>query len=367
MPALTAPLQLSANLFVVYSEYPHFDSGNVYLVTGAYPTLIDCGSERAVPQLLRNLALLGLNVRDVHQVIATHGDYDHTQGFHELRKHQPDLPLLINRHDWPTMLEGDPYRNSSYLYQRPFVPFAADQCLPLDEGDVVPAGNTTLTVYHSPGHTEGSVCLLGDVDGRDVLFAGDAIGGSMKSLAGADLQIWANAVVTWTESLQRLATLPFDWVLNGHEPAATLPLERVLVDRLLGSFGKMLNPWFLLGDDDVVTSGVAHTDQNTLQNLPGVPWLPGTSRGESVVGRVPLSGAHLRTADSVRMGSAGSLLLQVDRGPLLPPDASLDGDAGLDPDDLVAGAVGVDEAEVEEGAHVDDVPIGGAFGHHAPA
>jgi len=87
-----------------------------------------------------------------------------------------------------------------------------------------------------------------------VLFAGDAIGGSMKSLAGADLQLWAKAMVTWAESLQRLGALSFDWVLNGHEPAGTLPLRRSHVDRLLESFGKMMNPWFLL-DDDEVTAG----------------------------------------------------------------------------------------------------------------
>lgn len=256
MPALTSPLQLSASLYIAYSEYPHVDSGNVYLITGTYPTLIDCGSQRAVPQLVHNLAQLGLEVSDLHQVIATHGDYDHTQGFHELQKLAPDLPFLINSNDWPTMLAGDTYRNSSYLYRRPFVPFLANQCLPLDDGDILTAGNTSLTVHHTPGHTEGSVCLLGDIDGHGVLFSGDAIGGSMKSLAGADLQIWADAAVTWMESLQRLGALPFDWVLNGHEPAETLPLARSHVDRLFGSFGMMLNPWFLLGNDEVAIGEV---------------------------------------------------------------------------------------------------------------
>ncbi|MBA3378341.1 MAG: MBL fold metallo-hydrolase [Chloroflexia bacterium] len=257
MPALTAPLQLSANLHIVYSEYPHVDSGNVYLITGEYPTLIDCGSQRAVPQLMRNLDQVGLEVSDLHQVIATHADYDHTQGFHALRKLRPDLALLINRHDWATMVvEGETYRNSSYVYRRPFVPFLVDHFLPLDDGDVLMAGDTSLTVHHTPGHTEGSVCLLGDIDGHGVLFAGDAIGGSMKSLAGADLQLWASAVVTWAESIQRLGALSFDWVLNGHEPAETLPLTRAHVDRLFGSFGMMLNPWFLLGDDEGAIGGV---------------------------------------------------------------------------------------------------------------
>lgn len=255
MPVLTAPRQLSANLYVAYSEYPHVDSANVYLLAGEHPTLIDCGSQRAVPQLVRNLAQLGLQVSDVTKVIATHGDYDHTQGFHDLRRLHPDLALLINRHDWPAMLEGNTYRSSSYLYRRPFLPFEAQHCLPLDEGDVVRAGNTVLTVHHTPGHTEGSVCLLGETDGHGVLFAGDAIGGSMKSLTGADLRLWANAAVTWADSLQRLASLPFEWVLNGHEPADTLPLERAHVDRLLGSFGKMMNPWFLLGEEEAPLSG----------------------------------------------------------------------------------------------------------------
>ena len=250
MPAMSSPLRLSTNLYIVYSEYPHVDSGHVYLIHGQYPTLIDCGSQRAVPQLLRNLAQLGVEAGDLHQVVATHADFDHTQGFHSLARLNPELPLLVNRYDVPTMVAGDTYRNSSYLYRRPFVPFEARQCLPLDDGDVVPAGDGSLVVHHTPGHTEGSVCLLGEIDGHRTLFAGDTIGGSMKSLAGADLRLWAEAAATWTASLQRLAALPFDWVLNGHEPAQSLPLSRSYVDRLLHSFGMMMNPWFLLDDDE---------------------------------------------------------------------------------------------------------------------
>lgn len=250
MPALAVPVRLTDHLAIVYSEYPHVDSGNVYLLMGARPTLIDCGSARAVPSLVRNLAGLGVAVGDVDRVIATHGDYDHIQGYHALRRMHPNLALHIHRLDWPTMIEGDRYRTASYLYSRPFVPFAPGECLPLDDGDVVPAGDTMLTVHHSPGHTDGSVCLLGEIDGHRVLFAGDAIGGSMKSLSGADVPLWLAAMVSWSESLRRLSGLSFDWVLNGHEPAATLPLSRPYVDRLLGSFGKMLNPWFLLGEDD---------------------------------------------------------------------------------------------------------------------
>ena len=250
MSCLTAPVQLSTHLFILYSEFPHVDSGNVYLITGTYPTLIDCGSQRAVPQIIENLAQIGLQVTDLAQVIATHGDYDHIQGYHELCRQHSQLQLRIHRQDWPVVQGCDTYRNASYLYHHPFVPLLPEQCLPLDDGETIAAGNTTLTVIHAPGHSEGSVCLLGEIDGHKVLFAGDAVGGSMRSLDGATLRLWAEAYTTWEESLRRLAALDFDGVLNGHEPAASLPISRARFNRMVALFGRMMNPWFSLGEEE---------------------------------------------------------------------------------------------------------------------
>lgn len=250
MPRLTAPVQLSGHVYLVYSEFPHIDSGNVYFIAGTYPTLIDCGSQRGFPQLLSNLSHLGVRISDLEQVIATHGDYDHVQGFHDLHHLHPDLRLRLHCRDWPIVQESDPYRNASYLYRRPFVCLQEEQCLPLDDGDVIPAGDGRLTVHHAPGHTEGSVCLLGLFDGIGILFAGDAIGGAMRTLDGASLEIWAQAAATWQQSLLRLMALDFDWVLNGHEPVGSLPMHRSRIERMAPMFGKMLNPWFLLEEDD---------------------------------------------------------------------------------------------------------------------
>lgn len=249
MASLPAPVQLSPHLFIIYSEFPHRDSGNVYLITGTYPTLIDCGSRRAIPQLVSNLAQLGLEPKDLTQIIATHGDYDHVQGFHDLRVEHPALRLCVHPLDWPSVQGSDPYRNASYLYHHPFIPLTADQCLPLEDGEEIAAGDTSLTVYHTPGHSEGSVCLLGGVNGHQVLFAGDVVGGAMKSLDGADLEIWAQAVGSWKRSLSRLTDLNFEWVLTGHEPVPGLPIGRAQFDRSVRWFGKMMNPWFLLEEE----------------------------------------------------------------------------------------------------------------------
>lgn len=250
MTSLTAPVQLSPHLYILYSEFPHHDSGNAYLITGRYPTLIDCGSQAAFPRLVGNLEQVGLEVRDLVQVVATHGDYDHVQGYHDLRREHPYLRLHIHRLDWPSVQESDPYRNGSYLYNRLLEPIAAEQCLPLEQGEIIATGDTTVQVHHTPGHTEGSVCLLGDIDGRRILFAGDTVGGGMRSLDKAVLPIWAQAATTWKESLQQLARLDFEWVLNGHEPARSLPISRARFDRAVSSFGRMLSPWFALDEED---------------------------------------------------------------------------------------------------------------------
>lgn len=250
MAALDSPFRLSAHLFVVHAEFPHVDSGNVYVITGSRPTLIDCGSERAVPRIVANLAQLGLAPADIAQVIATHADYDHIQGFHGLRALNPALRLLVNRADLPVVQEANAYRTASYVYGRPYVRVDATCCRPMDPGDTIPVGDTSVEVIATPGHTEGSISLLGEIDGRSVIFAGDTVGGSMRSLEGASLNVWVEAVRTWAESLQTLSGREFDWVLNGHEPVSSLPITRERFERMVRRFGTMLNPWFSISEPE---------------------------------------------------------------------------------------------------------------------
>ena len=72
----------------------------------------------------------------------------------------------------------------------------------------------------------------------------------MPGFEGVDIQTWAAAVRTWKDSLRHVAENDIDWVLNGHEPVSGLPLTRQRLDRGIASFGKMLNPWFFLAEDE---------------------------------------------------------------------------------------------------------------------
>jgi hydroxyacylglutathione hydrolase len=97
--------------------------------------------------------------------------------------------------------------------------------LELAEGGLVRFGSITLQVLHTPGHTEGSVCLLARDAGLlltgDTLFAG---GWGRVDLPGGS----ADQMV---ESLARLSGLEVDLtVLPGHGPQTTIARERAWLE-----------------------------------------------------------------------------------------------------------------------------------------
>ena len=103
-------------------------------------------------------------------------------------------------------------------------PFPVPPSIPaldLEEGSRIRFGDIDLTVLHTPGHTEGSVCLLSTEE--RVLFSGDTLfagAWGRTDLPGGD----AAAMV---ESLSRLATLEDGLtVLPGHGPQTTIGREK---------------------------------------------------------------------------------------------------------------------------------------------
>jgi glyoxylase-like metal-dependent hydrolase (beta-lactamase superfamily II) len=105
-----------------------------------------------------------------------------------------------------------------------YAPFPVPPSVPavdLAEGSRIRFGEIDLEVLHTPGHTEGSVCLLADKEGLlftgDTLFAGgwgrtDFPGGSTEQLV---------------DSLARLSRMPSDLsVRPGHGATTTMEREK---------------------------------------------------------------------------------------------------------------------------------------------
>ncbi len=163
----------------------------------------------------------------VHLIANSHGHIDHIFDNGPL-KAATAAPLAIHPDD-AYRLDG----RNNYGFEIERVTADVD----LREGDELRIGRLIFGVLHTPGHTEGSVCLYEASHGLllagDVLFAGsygrtDLPGGSDEAMVA---------------SLARLARdLPDEVrVLPGHGPETTIGRERSWLERIAKA-GRLLNP-----------------------------------------------------------------------------------------------------------------------------
>ena len=90
----------------------------------------------------------------------------------------------------------------------------------LCHGDVLQAGDVRLNVLHTPGHTPGSVCLLGD----GILFSGDTL---MAGWIGRTDRPGGSQAAIRSSVWDQLLTLPDDTlVYAGHLEPTSVGVER---------------------------------------------------------------------------------------------------------------------------------------------
>ncbi|MDD4879645.1 MAG: MBL fold metallo-hydrolase, partial [Candidatus Omnitrophica bacterium] len=90
----------------------------------------------------------------------------------------------------------------------------------LDDGDTIQMGDLTLEVLHTPGHTQGSICLRCE----DVVFTGDTLFaegvGRTDRPGGSELKLMRSIK-------EKLFTLPDDTkVYPGHGPTTSIGHEK---------------------------------------------------------------------------------------------------------------------------------------------
>ena len=167
---------------------------------------------------------LGLRL---HLIADSHGHIDHIFDNAAL-KAASGAPLAIHPDD-AYRLAGD------NIYGFTIEPSTADR--DLVEGDLLRIGQLAFRVLHTPGHTEGSVCLFDAEHGLllsgDVLFRGSY--GRTDLPGGDDGQMVA--------SLTRLHDeIPPDTrVLPGHGPETTMARESAWLERVAAG-GRLIIP-----------------------------------------------------------------------------------------------------------------------------
>jgi glyoxylase-like metal-dependent hydrolase (beta-lactamase superfamily II) len=174
--------------------------------------VIDPGDE--VGRIARRLNALGLKLK---QILVTHAHIDHVGGALKLKR-LTGAPILLNENDLPLLKMMA--MQAAWLGVETPETAAPDESL--DDGQRVGLERYPAQVIHTPGHTQGSICLhfapLKMVIAGDTLFAG-SIG--RTDLPGGNSRQIIDSIET------RLLALPDDTkVLPGHGPSTTIGQER---------------------------------------------------------------------------------------------------------------------------------------------
>ena len=107
-----------------------------------------------------------------------------------IKRNDLKVKYIVNTHhhfDHTLGNEGMVNSTNAKIIQHEFSELKHD--ITVKDGDIIEFGHSKLTVYHTPGHSKDSICLVGDgkIFSGDTLFVGncgrvDLPGGSAKEL-----------------------------------------------------------------------------------------------------------------------------------------------------------------------------------------
>ena len=166
-------------------------TSNVYVLGKDQITTIDAGSGAYYNRLEPEFKSIGLRISNVVQSIITHAHEDHANGLIELL--QLADPKIFVFHSDDRYLSG----------------LGENRIVRLKEGDLIETELLNLKVIHTPGHTDGSICLYDKK--KKVLFSGDTVfpdGVFGNFPPGERRKIFL--------SLEKLTNIDVDVILAGH-------------------------------------------------------------------------------------------------------------------------------------------------------
>ncbi|MGC8939465.1 MAG: MBL fold metallo-hydrolase [Candidatus Bathyarchaeia archaeon] len=175
--------------------------------------IVDPGFDGAdeAERILRFIEHENLNLK---MIVNTHGHPDHTCG-NGIVKERFAVPILIHKFDAHMLGEIGKRIVGIFGFEK-FSP-PADKLL--SDGDLLSFGKIVLRVMHTPGHSHGSISLLGERE----IFTGDTL--FKGSIGRTDFPDSSEEEMKL--SLRKLAVLPDNFVVYpGHGSITTIGEEK---------------------------------------------------------------------------------------------------------------------------------------------
>jgi len=161
--------------------------------------------------------------RHVQAVVLTHAHFDHLGAAESLARE--GIEILAHELDAERVLTPAAHGTGGAIFGfDDHVPSGVDRLL--SDGETFTVGTLAVEVIHTPGHTQGGICLLVSEPGTATkhLFSGDTLfAGSVgrTDMPGGDARALSQAIAT------RLAPLEPDTIVHpGHGPDTTISREQ---------------------------------------------------------------------------------------------------------------------------------------------
>lgn len=197
------PLKLTKNLFCYTWSNVSINNCNAYLIGEAPFILIDPGLDVCLPQLMAAMKRDGIDPEMIKLIITTHSHPDHFDGVRSFAAKNTTIAL---HKDEETFLRqhGDQFYS---MFGLKLPPYNTPSYLEEGECELL---NTVMGIYHTPGHSPGSLSIY--LPDSKSLIVGDVIfqaGVGRTDFPGGDGKLLK-------KSIDRLSRLNAEFLLPGH-------------------------------------------------------------------------------------------------------------------------------------------------------
>ena len=189
------PVKVFDNLSYIGSDF--FDNQAAWAITGSDGIiLIDTGYDYTAPELIGNgLKRIGRDPSEIRYVLLSHAHGDRYHGATYIQKNFPNARIAMSEKDWEmTALSNEPDN------------LKPKKDMVVTDGMKLSVGDSSVTVYITPGHTWGTLSYLVTLKDGTRSHMGYLVGGRGWTVNRYGTQYYANeneAMNVWMSSLTR--------------------------------------------------------------------------------------------------------------------------------------------------------------------
>jgi glyoxylase-like metal-dependent hydrolase (beta-lactamase superfamily II) len=203
------PFEVHSGIYCVGGpDLSHPQDALVYLVKGEEKMVLsDAGAGRGSEAIWQNILKVGLGPQQLNYLILTHGHVDHIGGALFFRE-KTGCRILAHEGDQEAIESGDADLTAASWYGMTLPRLQIDRVLKGKSEELPLGSKETMILFHTPGHTPGSISPYLDRQGKRILFGQDIHGPFSKA--------FRSNLSDWHQSMKNLLALQADILCEGH-------------------------------------------------------------------------------------------------------------------------------------------------------